>query len=602
MICPRLKMLFAALLIVLLAADVAALRAAPPAGQVWSVAPAPLLGVPAARQFRTISEAALAARPGDTVLIHSGVYRESVTIAASGTVAHPITFEAAPAAVVVVTGADLLTGWRREPGMENIFSTAWPYSFLNGEPGHAHPEGDEHLLIGRAEQVFVQNYPLHQVLERSRMSRGTFFADLAARRLYVWNADNADISQNGAAVEGSIRSVLWQCRGEYVATRGLCFRYAANAAQQGAAEFDGRGDIVDECTFERTNGRGASFEAPHQRVSRCTFRDNGQMGFGAAAADSLLVRDCLIQNNNTKDFGRWFEAGGEKIVLTRGAVIDRCRVLDNRGVGLWFDIGNEDCEVRNCLIAGNEDAGIFYEISYGLHAHDNVIAGNGLAGTPGSWGGAAGICLSSSPGCVIERNLLVANKEGFNFREQLRTTPRIGARPRAPEGAIWNHDDTVRRNVLAFNRDAQTWGWFDVADERCWPRVQQTNLQQKVGSEPSVPSTADKFTAKDLSVQPANLSLDRLHFVFQNNLYSVTDNEGLFNWGPPWRRHAQYAILAAVRKELSLEQGSVAAPFVFGDYQALDLRVPASSLALKMDCYPHGEIPGVHLQALPQPK
>jgi hypothetical protein len=250
------------------------------------------------------------------------------------------------------------------------------------------------------------------------------------------------------------------------------------------------------------------------------------------------------------------------------------------------------------LIAGNEDAGIFYEISYGLHARDNVIAGNGLAGTPGAWGGAAGICLSSSPDCVVERNLIFANKEGFNFREQLRTTPRIGARPGAPEEAIWNHDDTVRRNVLAFNRDAQTWGWFDVADEREWPRA----LQQKADAKLSVPSTADKFVAKDLSRQPSGLSLKRLRFVFQNNLYSVTDTEGLFVWGPLWRHHAQYAALADVRRELRLEQGSVAAPFVFSDAQALDLRVPAGSLAVKMDCYPRGAVPGVQLGILPQTK
>ena len=88
--------------------------------------------------------------------------------------------------------------------------------------------------------------------------------------------------------------------------------------------------------------------------------------------------------------------------------------MDNRGHGIWYDIGNEDCEVANCLIANNENAGIFYEISYGLHAHDNVIVGNGLAFSPRSWR-RQGVESSSSPGCRIERNLLLGNKEGFAF-------------------------------------------------------------------------------------------------------------------------------------------------------------------------------------------
>lgn len=207
--------------------------------------------------------------------------------------------------------------------------------------------------------------------------------------------------------------------------RGIRFRYAANMAQQGSGQFTGRGDVIRDCLFERTNGSGASFTAPDQSVQRCTFQENGQIGFSAVNAHNIHFTDCLVQNNNIKGFNRGWEAGGDKIVLTRGAVFDGCRFLNNRGSGIWFDIGNEACEVRNCLIMGNEDAGIFYEISYGLYAHDNVIIGNGFADSIGAWGAQAGICLSSSPDCVIERNLLVGNREGFDFREQGRTTWRI---------------------------------------------------------------------------------------------------------------------------------------------------------------------------------
>ena len=132
-----------------------------------------------------------------------------------------------------------------------------------------------------------------------------------------------------------------------------------------------------------------------------------------------------MENNNTKGFDRGWEAGGDKLVLCRDAVLERSRFVRNRGNGIWFDIGNTNCTVRQCLIADNEDAGIFYEISFRLLAHDNVIVGNGFAATAGAWGAQAGISLSSSPGCVIERNLIAGNREGFNFREQTRSTPTI---------------------------------------------------------------------------------------------------------------------------------------------------------------------------------
>ena len=562
-------------------------------GRVFHVAPAPLPAVDGDHQFRTIGAAAQSVKPGDTVLIHAGVYRESVTVGMDGTAARPIRFEAAPAANVVVTGADRLTGWRKEPGPDAVYSVPWPYTFLGG-PAHTHPDDDYHLLIGRAEQVFVRNYMLHQVLRREALGRGDFFADLDGKRLYAWSAGGEDL--NAVPTEASTRAVLWECKGDYVSLRGVRFRYAANAAQQGAIRFAGRHDVVQDCTAERTNGSGASFVAPDITVERCAFQDNGQLGFGAGGADRLRLTDCLVRNNNTKDFSRGWEAGGLKIVLSRHPVLDHCRILENRGAGVWFDIGNEDAEVSRCLISGNEDAGIFYEISFGLRAHDNVIVGNGLADTPGGWGAQAGICLSSSPGCVIERNLLVANREGFDFREQGRTTPRRGAKPGTPEEAVWNHDEVIRHNVIAGNRDAQTWGWFDVGDERHWPRAMQG---KKADAGQAAQNLAGDYVAKDAKGQPMGLSLETLRLTFADNFYSNPDGPALFHWGAAWRRNKQYDTLAAVRNDLGLEQGSTVGAFTFGDYVTSDFRVPAASPALKMGCYPTGDVAGVRLGVLP---
>jgi Right handed beta helix region len=539
-------------------------------GKTWHVTQDTLTSIRPQEQVRTISEAASRVEPGDTVIIHSGIYREKVDIDKSGLPEKPIRFQAAVGQTVIVTGADRISEWTEVPGEGHIYSTPWPYKFITWNRQHTHPDDDFHRLIGRCEQVFINGYALRQVLERDKLTRGTFYVDLDAERLTVWNYDNQDIRGRKATVEASVRDRILTVKGDYVTIKGIRFRYAANHAQQGAVEFSGNHLTAEDCLFEYTNASGAAFNGRDITVHRCTFQHNGQLGFGASRAHGLRMAGCTVRDNNTKGFNRGWEAGGNKICLSRGVVLEHSTFVENRGNGIWFDIGNEDCTVRNCLIARNQDAGIFYEISYGLHAHDNVIVGNGLAGTPGAWGASAGISLSSSPGCLIERNLLLGNKEGFNFREQTRSTPRIDHRKSEP---VWNHDEVIRNNVIAYNRDAQTWGWFDISDNRHWP-------------------------ARDGKAEPNGLTLEKLSLSFRDNLYWAAPGQGLFNWGVTWKEHKQYRRLDDVRDALNLEQGSRMVEPVFKDFSALDFRVAKSSPAVTMQCYPQGSVPGVKLGML----
>ncbi len=551
-------------------------------------------------QFRTIGEAAKGAIAGDLVSIHAGIYRESVAIEQSGTKEKPIRFEAANAEGVTITGTDRILGWQKfdATSPDNIYVVDWPHRFITWSKTGTHPSDDEHALIGRAEQVFVDNYAMLQVLRREQLARGTFFADTENKKLYVWTNNNAKLDGDpnwSPKVEAATRGLLWEVKGDYVVTRGLRFLYAANQAQSAAAQFKGRGDEILDCVFERMNSIGAVFLAPDQTVRRCTFQDNGQLGFSASHAHNLIFSESLVRNNNTKNFGRGWEAGGDKIVFTRGAIIERSRFIANRGNGIWFDIGNEDNTVRHCLIADNEDAGIFYEISYGLKATDNVILGNGLQSGPGAWGAAAGIALSSSPGCLIERNLIIGNKEGFAFREQKRTTPKIDDPKGTPEHPIWNHDTVVRNNTLAYNRDAQVWGWFDVNDERHWPDKMQ---EKKPENTKAAQDIAKEYGAKDDKGQPVGLSLESLNFKFENNLYAAHENQGIFNWGVSWKRNKKYTNLDDVRAELKLEQGSALEAFDFPDYLMRDFVVPAGSPVFRLHTYPRGPVPDVELGVL----
>jgi len=540
----------------------------------------------AALPLRTISRAAELVQPGTVVRIHSGVYRERVAIKQSGTPAQPICFEAAAGAQVVVTGADLLTGWTKDE-LGN-YSVAWPHHLF---------QGDKHNP-GGAEQVFIAGKLLRKVANRDALNEGTFCVDLDHQKLLLRVGRNPDEDRVHRPVEGSVRTRSWSVTGAYVHTRGLCFRYAANRAQQGMAQFLGSNAVVEACTFEWSNSTGALFCGSDIQVLDCLFQDNGQQGFSATRADRLHMDGCTVQRNNVKNYPRGWEAGGDKICLSRGTVLENCRFLKNHGNGVWFDISNVDCTVRNCLIADNEDAGIFYEISYGLHAHDNVIVGNGLAKTKGAWGANGGVCVSSSPGCLIERNLIIGNEQGFCFREQDRTTPRSDGTT-GPEVPVWNHDEVVRNNLIAGNRTAQVQGWFDIDTERHWPKALQAGQTARGRAKADV---AAGYRARQDGVPPG-LTLADLKLSLQGNLYALAPGEPFFIWGANWQRKQSFTNLVELGQALGFEDThSRILPPLPVDEAKRDFRLPLDHPAITAGVYPVGKIPDCEMTAGVQPR
>lgn len=511
------------------------------------------------RPFKSISKAADRAKAGDVIRVRAGVYRERVVVKASGTKEAPIRVEAVPGEHVVVTGADQLRNWKRNENGSGIYTTDWPHKFIGWNITMTHPADEYHKVIGRCEQIMVSGYLLRQVLSQEQLAPGTFFADVTNKVLHVWDTTSRDL--NKLLVEGSTRQEILRIEGDHLQVRGLTFRYAANMAQHGAVVLAGKSNLMEDCLVEQMNSSGALFQGEDAVVRRSAFRDNGQLGFSANRAHRLLFTECLVENNNLKNFDRGWEAGGNKLVLCADAVLERSRFVRNRGNGIWFDIGNTNCTVRQCLIADNEDAGIFYEISYALRAHDNVIIRNGFAQTTGAWGAQSGISLSSSPGCLIERNIIVGNREGFNFREQNRTTPTIEDRTERP---IWNQDQVIRNNIIACNRDAQIWGWFDVKDNRHWRGSGQEDL-----------------------------TLEKLNLKFAGNIYFANPGQGWFNWGSTWSRHEKFGTLESFQRGLQIDTGSEAREIAFRDLTRLDFRIPTDPDPLLKACYPTGRIPGV---------
>ena len=91
-----------------------------------------------AHPFRTINRAAVAAQPGDTVMVHAGEYREWVRPRRGGRSDHRrITYQAAPGEHVVIKGSERVTGWAPVSG------TVWSVSVPNSLFGSFNPYAEE---------------------------------------------------------------------------------------------------------------------------------------------------------------------------------------------------------------------------------------------------------------------------------------------------------------------------------------------------------------------------------------------------------------------------------------------------------------------------
>jgi hypothetical protein len=111
-----------------------------------------------ATPFKTISAAAQRARPGNTITVHEGTYRERVTPPRGGTSdANRILYRAAPGETAVIKGSEVIRDWKPfQPGVwkavvaNSLFGKYNPYKDLIvgdwfSDRGRPHHTGEVYL-------------------------------------------------------------------------------------------------------------------------------------------------------------------------------------------------------------------------------------------------------------------------------------------------------------------------------------------------------------------------------------------------------------------------------------------------------------------------
>lgn len=404
----------------------------------------------ASRPWRTIGRAGTAAelRPGDTVLIESGVYREAARITRSGTVGAPITFAAAPGERVVIKGSSIVTGtWSRVTAVPNVkepypnaFRTVWKIhlddSYFQGFPPGA----------GYISSVFLEDNTSLQQIGRDAVYTdphemlppvghgltdiylNSFLFDRQSHTLYV----SIDGDPSWALWEvGTIPFPLKISNVHDVNVEGLEVRQNRQPGGQwpmiGVTDCE-RVTLAD-CKFTQADFGGISVtRCRNVTLERCDASFNGCVGIALSASVDCAVDGCRMYGNNTRHFDVNWVAGGAKCIPGNlRATFRNCEAAYNSGPGIWFDTGNTDCRMIHNVVYRN-NSGIFCENNPGggLIADNLAFANNGR-----------GIYVSRSSGVNVVHNTVADNNQGIVVMPGDATAPAV--------------NDLVQNNLLLRN-------------------------------------------------------------------------------------------------------------------------------------------------------
>ena len=234
------------------------------------------------RPFRFINEAAKIARPGDEVVVAPGVYREYVNPLYAGTEEARITYRSEKPLAAVITGAELLTGWKKVKG------TTWTARVNNGIFGAYNPyvekvEGDWYFspIIRHTGAVFMNDLMMYECgsVEECEAGKPDPHAWTQEEAKYLWYTEqdgNETVlyanfhgkDPNKQKVEISVRRNCFmpdQTGIGYITVSGFTITKAATTWAPPAAYQDGmigphwsKGWIIEDCEVSNSRCCGIS--------------------------------------------------------------------------------------------------------------------------------------------------------------------------------------------------------------------------------------------------------------------------------------------------------------------------------------------------------
>jgi alpha-N-arabinofuranosidase len=426
-----------------------------------------------ASPYLTINEAVSLAKPGDTVTIHAGTYREWIKPVRSGTdESNRITYRAAPGEKVFIKGSERITSWTYEA--DGVWKTELPNSFfgeynpyaleLSGgwlNYGKWHHRGDVYLNG----EAFYEKKTAQEVKE----ARHSWLCRVN-NKVTTIRANFGKANPNKELTEINVRESLFmpEISGlKYITIDGLNFMHAAANWAPPVLELQtgavgprmGKHWIIENCTI--TNARCVGIILGHAPgvdysdidaygdhiIRNNIIRRCGQAGIaGQKGATRSVISGNLIEDTNyRKEFGGW-ETAAIKFHNSVDTIISGNLI---RGVfrqmqgafGIWIDYANQGIRITGNVIYNTEAANVFLEMNHGPILVDNNI----LVGQP---------TRSNSEATVFAHNLFVDC--GYEYSQDIKrrsqfykphTTQGVGSKTGTAQDDKWFNNIFIRQGL-----------------------------------------------------------------------------------------------------------------------------------------------------------
>lgn len=221
---------------------------------------------------------------------------------------------------------------------------------------------------------------------------------------------------------------------QYVTVRGLIFRQYSPISNPNIHAVEAVGGwVIEDCLFDAAGYTAIQVMGPNVTVTRTTIQNTYLLAIAAyindgvstspqdpryLAVDNLRITDVILTRNATAPLSTSSNGPGysNKLIQTRGLVVDNIESYQNRGPGLWLDAKHSNYVIRNSYFHDNINAlgsgaggigrGIHIEKSWGPGlVEDNVFYDNQ----------SAAIFVNNSQGTTIRNNLMSGNTQCVLF-------------------------------------------------------------------------------------------------------------------------------------------------------------------------------------------
>jgi parallel beta-helix repeat protein len=402
-------------------------------------------------------------RPGDHLTIAAGTYRDALLLPtdvwtrvdakliATGKM-HDLELTKADQSViegkgeVLIKGSNLVTDWR-DLG-NGRFVKVWPEEtqqvFIDGKPllqvggtiFDGFPTKQNHALASlHKSQKGI--WPGRRDGDQNAMPENSFYYHHAAKALYLQT--NLP-TLNEHAVEVSVRPTLLSGQGVTdITVSNLNFQHANTSTKlrSGLISMTGLRLTLDNVNVKQGDSIGIVLIGNDLILRNSTANQCGQLGILARGERMQLINNAS-NDNNTRGFNKWWEAGGAKFVGNGGlqdSLVSEHKALRNLGDGIWFDWKNRNNTVQNSIAAYNSGFGIHYEASDQGRIINNLVVANQQRG----------IYLSHSSQSLVAFNLVASNQtQGIAIIDENRRDPKA-------EFDFSAKGNKVLANVIAWN-------------------------------------------------------------------------------------------------------------------------------------------------------